>query len=537
MLNIVIAYPLLTFLEAVLSIVFLFVTYVYYQRMKHDRTYHGDVVKYQTQRSLKGFFKGYYADGAESEHIFDKLAHISNTECHNVKPFVARYLLHSTRIVITNPQDTAFILNHTHIFVKNRARYFFLEHLLGKNLVTMLDPKEHARHRKAMVPAFSGCALKTMAQPVMGTHIHRLLSQWEAELVTAEASGEVLRLPMQEQFDAVAMSIVVSAAFKTDITKGVAAKGGDVPSEKNMMVHELFSKLMGIASTNWTFLIPNGHKLPVAINRKQEVCRTELQNRARQIIQRATDSTASSEEGKKDGQNVEHMLADAQTLLDYLVENPEFTQDDIVNHCLIFLFAGHETSSRCMTWTTYLLATHPEVQEKLAEEVAVHVSPGAIPSDALKRECPYLMWVVYESLRLYPPVPFTFRDTNERVVLPGSGVEVCPGAVIALSPYVMHQNKSVWGDDADMFRPERWADIDVSAAQRQGIFIPFLIGMRNCIGREFALQEVAMCIASVVRSYRLAWVEGAPLPKRHAAITLRPDYPFQLEITRRCASD
>jgi cytochrome P450 len=187
---------------------------------------------------------------------------------------------------------------------------------------------------------------------------------------------------------------------------------------------------------------------------------------------------------------------------------------------MTFIFAGHETTANALAWTLYLLSQFPDVDARVAKEVA------AAGGDTAKLT--YTRMVLEESLRLYPPAPFVSRDSvaADRV----GPVDIRAGTSVLISPWIIHRHRALW-DDPDYFDPERFAP-----GRRENIhrfaYIPFGAGPRICIGMSFAMQEAMVLLASITRRYRM---ELAPGEEVHplARITLRPKGGLKMRLWRR----
>ena len=85
-------------------------------------------------------------------------------------------------------------------------------------------------------------------------------------------------------------------------------------------------------------------------------------------------------------------------------ENKKLEDDDVVAQCIIFLLAGYETSSTTLSMTCYHLATNPDVQDRLQQEIDnVWTDEDEMPSYDTVHELPYLDMVISETMRLCPP--------------------------------------------------------------------------------------------------------------------------------------
>lgn len=164
---------------------------------------------------------------------------------------------------------------------------------------------------------------------------------------------------------------------------------------------------------------------------------------------------------------------------------------------------------------------HPSVAERVLQEVdACGVTDGVLQmgfETIQPHSMPYTFAVFSESLRLYPPVPVEIKQCVRSTILP-DGTTLPAGAVVVWSPWSFGRSLQIWGDDVDLFLPERWLeevpfstngqDKSDSAQKRWKIkartafeFPVFNGGPRTCLGRKMAELEAVYIIASVVRSF------------------------------------
>ncbi len=192
-------------------------------------------------------------------------------------------------------------------------------------------------------------------------------------------------------------------------------------------------------------------------------------------------------------------------------------------------FTGHETTGLALTWTLWLLGEHPEVEEKLVRELEDVLGDRPATLADLGRLA-YTSCVLKESLRLYPPAYGVVREALNDCQI---GDYVIPkGATIAIFQWVVQRDPRFF-EDPDSFRPERWADGLEERLPRFAYF-PFGGGPRVCIGKDFALLETMLVLATLVRKIRFRNVPGHPtwpLP----SLTLRPEYGIKSVVHRRSA--
>ena len=202
-----------------------------------------------------------------------------------------------------------------------------------------------------------------------------------------------------------------------------------------------------------------------------------------------------------------------------------FDTDEMVDQVAIFLLAGHETSASAMAWALYLLASHPDVQNRVAAEAA---GLGDAPDFAVLSRLGFTRDVFREALRLYPPVPMMVRENLCREKMRGR--DVAPGAQIVLSPWHVQRHERIW-DRPDEFDPDRWQTDAGRISARDG-YIAFSAGPRACPGAGFAMAEGVLILSMLVREFRISVAEGrVPVPVAH--LTVRAQDGIWLQVARR----
>ncbi|MDE2577476.1 MAG: cytochrome P450 [Hyphomicrobiales bacterium] len=191
------------------------------------------------------------------------------------------------------------------------------------------------------------------------------------------------------------------------------------------------------------------------------------------------------------------------------------SEEDLYANIITFINAGHETTANALTWTLYLLSQSPQWLERVETEAAEALANGAI--ETLADRMPVAKAVLEESMRLYPPAAILTRGVLKAEEL--AGVTVPPGAIVTVSPYVLHRHQTLWRDpdrfDPTRFLPENRESIDRFA------YIPFGAGPRICIGMGFAMQEMSIALARLTSAFRFELQPGHTV-KPMQRITLRP---------------
>ncbi|MGB3408207.1 MAG: cytochrome P450 [Jannaschia sp.] len=201
-----------------------------------------------------------------------------------------------------------------------------------------------------------------------------------------------------------------------------------------------------------------------------------------------------------------------------------FGPQEMVDQVAIFFLAGHETSASAFAWALYLLATHPEAQDRVAAEgLRDWQRFGFSDLSALT----FTRDVFRETLRLYPPVPMMVRETTQVETFRG---RVAPkGAQVVLSPWHLHRHERMW-EAPDAFDPGRWQTETCKESSRLA-YMPFSAGPRVCTGAGFAMAEGVLLLARLAGAFHLSAVGPPPVPVAH--LTVRAQNGIRLCLTRR----
>ncbi len=202
------------------------------------------------------------------------------------------------------------------------------------------------------------------------------------------------------------------------------------------------------------------------------------------------------------------------------------SDEQLLDEVVTLILAGYETTANSLSWTWYLLSRNPQIMERVRAEQAA-VLGGRVPGF---RDLPMLSYsrrMLDESLRLYPPAWILGR----RALGPDrlGDVDIEPGTVLALSPYITHRNPRYW-EDPERFDPDRFRDVRMSGKQPFAYF-PFGGGPRLCIGHNMAVLEAQLIVGTVAQRFDLRLVEGHDVvPER--LFVLRPRGGLPMTIHR-----
>ncbi len=199
----------------------------------------------------------------------------------------------------------------------------------------------------------------------------------------------------------------------------------------------------------------------------------------------------------------------------------------IEDQIITFVGAGHETTSRALTWMTYLLSQDVKNRERF--EAELDNLDLSSPSEDWIDHLPFTMACFKESMRLYPPAPFISRQAIEADQIDNKHIPKDCGILINL--WALHRHRKHW-TTPDAFVPDRFLPSNPTPIERFA-YLPFGLGHRVCIGQQFAMQEAAIMIAVIFKRLRLNWIDGTPHPWPVMRITTRPAKPLMMRVKKR----
>jgi cytochrome P450 len=202
------------------------------------------------------------------------------------------------------------------------------------------------------------------------------------------------------------------------------------------------------------------------------------------------------------------------------------SRQEIRDQVLIFLLAGHETTSTALTFTMQLLGLNPDVQAAVHREI-IDVLAGRVPhADDIPRLTLTEM-TVKEALRLYPPAYALGRLAEHAMTIGGQRIPA--GSIILISQWATHRRPDLW-PDPQRFDPARFEPAAEQARPRYAYF-PFAGGLRGCIGGHFAMTEAVVAVATLLARFSVA-SESSDIPLL-TNITLRPAGPVRCRLELR----
>lgn len=390
-------------------------------------------------------------------------------------------------IMVTNPRN----------FLKGAAYHTYsTRRLFGNGLLTA-EGDEWMRNRRMMQPGFNHKAVGTYAG-IMTDYTERMLARWQA--------GETRDI--HEDMAELTLQIVTKALFDADVENEARETG------------RLFNQLLREFNGGFSSLVHQvGEYMPAYLPWPGRSSFDRIMKRLDEVIygiihQRRAD--------KSDHHDVLSILLQAQD-----EDGSRMTDRQLRDEVMTLFFAGHETTALALSWTFYLLAQHPEVEQKLVDEISATLgerSPGLGDLPNLT----YNEQVVTEGMRLYPPVwSFTREAKNDCEI---GGYKIPGGSQILISQWVMQRDPRYW-EQPEAFKPERWTAEMKKALPRYAYF-PFGGGPRICIGNHFALMEAQLVLAAVMQKFHLEVAPNQTVAMQ-PSMSLRPREGIKMTLQPR----
>jgi len=369
--------------------------------------------------------------------------------------------------------------------------------LLGVGLLTS-EGETWKVHHKIALSSFQPSRYKNTVEQ-MGKLILLLLDKWERKFLDSTKPFEICNEMSRLTLDNV----------------GVAAFGGQfnaIESEETC-IYDAVAYSLREMQKRAEQLYPIFQYYPSFWTRSFEESNNKIKDIVREKIQERRQSN-----------NKETTY-----LLDAMLEAQEFYQlseDEILDEMVTFVMGGHETTSSLLSWAFYVIDNHPIVQERLMQELDSCVPRGSIPTFDDLQKMDYLLMVLKETLRLYPPAPLLNRTSLTEVEI--GGFTIPANTEILICPWAIQRSHKYW-DKPDEFIPERWKD-DTRASSFT--FVPFSAGPRACLGKMFAFMEAKLVVCMILQRYQVNFVKNQNV-ETEVAITLRAKYGLLCNLVNR----
>lgn len=336
-----------------------------------------------------------------------------------------------------------------------------------------------SQQRKIVAPEFFTDKVKAMVG-LMLESAQTLLGKWE-ECIEGQGSFEA-EIQVDEDLRGFSADVISRACFGSSYSKG----------------KEIFSKLRSLQDimSRQAFLFGSVTNFGGLMKQKEISC---LEREIESLIWEAVKER--EREGLETCSSEKDLL---QTLLvgamndQSLGKGKDSSKRFIVDNCKNIYFAGHESTAVAASWCLMLLALHPEWQARIRTELAQVCHDGQPDANSLP-QLKTMTMVIQEVLRLYPPAAFVSREALEDTQV--GNISIPKGVCIWTLIPTLHRDTEIWGQDANEFKPERFIDGVSKACKFSQAYIPFGLGPRTCLGKNFAMVELKVVLSLIISKF------------------------------------
>ncbi|NXG35436.1 CP3A9 protein, partial [Dromaius novaehollandiae] len=421
-------------------------------------------------------------------------------------------------LAVTDPQIIKAVLVKECYTIFTNRRHTDLAGVL-KYAVSLAEDEHWKRIRTVLSPTFTSGKLKEMF-PIIKHYGEVLVRNVQKEVEKDTPTA------MKEIFGSYSMDVVTSTSFGVNIDSMNNPKDPFVREMKKLVKFDFFDPLF-ILTFVCPFLNPLLAKMNVSffpsdavdffmrsISKIKKDREKEIHKGRVDFLQMMIECQNSTTNGSNGVNHTYKALTDV----------------EVLSQAFIFIFAGYEPTSNTLCYLAYELATHPDVQQKLLEEIdSVLPNKAPLTYEAVM-QLEYLDMAVNETLRLFPLGGRLERTCKKSIEI--NGVTIPEGVVVVIPPYTLHRNPEHWPEPEE-FRPERFSKENKEAIDPY-TFLPFGAGPRNCIGMRFALLTLKVAITILLQHFTLRTCKETPIPlKLSSQGFLVPKEPILLKLVPR----
>ncbi|KAL5523770.1 hypothetical protein ACEPAG_7943 [Sanghuangporus baumii] len=424
------------------------------------------------------------------------------------------------RLLSTDPAVLSYVLNHSNEYQKPWQSRRVIARLIGEGLLAS-EGEMHKRMRRVSSPAFSSHNLSDLMHIAMNK-AYELRDKWftmidEPHAGIEERVDNTTKIDVCHWISRSAFDVIGLAGFNYDFSA--------IQNEENKLFlayRNMFEIVVSRGETLWDIvciyfpwlelLFPN--EKTRMVQKSQNIINSIGGQLIEERKRRLADNGKQNETGRRNSDILSLLIKS-----NFSSETPpsqRLSDEEVLANVNTYFFAGSDTTSLTLTWVLYLLAMHSEVQDRLRAEL--YTLPKEISRMPMVNEngdwrhlwkdideLPYLNNVVRETLRLISPLHSSIRVAMKDDEIPTSdaikmrdrsvhhGIKIKKGQFVHIPVESMNLDKTVWGEDAWNFNPDRWDNLPDAVLEQPGLYnhtLSFSAGPRSCIGMRFSLTVI-----------------------------------------------
>ncbi|XP_055606346.1 cytochrome P450 4d2-like [Uranotaenia lowii] len=419
-------------------------------------------------------------------------------------------LFNQPGLQVTSPQVVEQIIHAKTI--KKSIIYEFMKPWLNEGLITAIG-KKWAQRRRIITPAFHFKILEEF----LGIFDQRTTDLVQ-KLKEQEGKGD---FNLYEYVTLCTLDIIAESAMGVKVEAQANPNSPYVRAVKELSII-IFKRLFSLMNQYKIFFLLS------KANRRQASALTVVHDFTDSVIQNRK-SQLESEQARQEAQLKlqetdvygKRKMTLLELLLNVTVDGHPLANSDIREEVDTFMFAGHDTTTSCISFAAYHIAQNPSVQQKLYDEMVQVLGSDCRNAELTYgklQDLKYLEMTIKEVLRIHPSVPVIGRKSAGDMVIDGQTIPA--GIDVAVLILAMHNNPDVF-PEPDRFDPERFNE-ENSAQRHPYAYIPFSAGARNCVGQKYALLEVKATLVKLLANFRLLACEPENRVRIKSDMTLRP---------------
>ncbi|KAF5283094.1 hypothetical protein FQA39_LY17435 [Lamprigera yunnana] len=386
--------------------------------------------------------------------------------------------------------DLEIVLNNSHALAKAQL-YKHAECIFGTGLFTASVPK-WKRHKKIIIPTFNQRILNEFVG-CFSEQSNIFVSQLEKQV--GKGYFDLFYLLSRCTLD-----IICETAM--GITVKAQTEDSDYIKWSNKAMEIVFTRMFNILyHFDYIFNRTSMSKELKDVVDKMHQFTGAVVKQKREAYQKKMREQKMSEGYVDEGLSE---CITRKSFLQLLIELSEngagFTDEELREEVDTFMIAGSDTTASTMSFAFIMLAMFPDIQQKVYEEVMNVLGPDKFVEHSDLNKFEFLERVLKESLRLFPVGPLLVRAINKDIQLEKCVVPA--GSSVVLFIMGLHRNEENWPDplkfDPDRFLPEE------ASKRHSYAWLPFLGGLRNCVGQKYAFMTMKCIIATIIRKYKFS---------------------------------
>ncbi|KAJ7143819.1 cytochrome P450 [Mycena epipterygia] len=423
--------------------------------------------------------------------------------------FQFRGLFNARQLYTTDKKALNHILVNDHLYQKGPVATKIISHFLGNGLLAV-EMDEHKRQRKILNPAFGVAQIRALTE-IFNQKSAQLRDIWARQI--ADDSGSS-RIDVFAGLRKMTLDVIGQAGFNYEFN-ALEPKGQ--PNELDEVLTRLFHSSQSQRQAAFRFVqasIPILNFFPTPGGKVINAARMKMINIGNQLLADSKAAVkAAGGETTTSGNDLLSIMVKA-NISNEIPDHQKLSDADVIAQIPTMFVAGHETTSTGTSWALHALSVNRAVQTKLREELLS--IPNDNPTMDELNSLPYLENVMRETMRVHAPVGFTIRMAMDDDVVPLSKsyvdrrgkvydtISIRKGTTIRIPIADAQRDREIWGDDALVFRPDRWDNIPEAAQAMPGVWanlLTFLAGPHNCIGFRFSLAEMKALLFTLIRAF------------------------------------